>query len=103
MVADLQATSSRYPTDPDLHDLIAHLRSGPRFEQLWQRRSVAEHQGGNKIVEHPQVGEIVLESSTLTTGGSNLRIVVYTARPGTDARSKLDLLMAIGTQTLTSP
>ncbi|GAB3249781.1 helix-turn-helix transcriptional regulator [Kineosporia babensis] len=102
IVADLRATSSRYPDDPGLHDLIGQLLLLPRFAGLWRRRDVADHQASSKTVEHPQVGDIALDSSILTTQGSNLRIVVYTPQPGTGARSKLDLLMTIGTQNLTA-
>ncbi|WP_245778327.1 hypothetical protein [Lentzea xinjiangensis] len=75
------------------------LEPNPRFRELWAKRSVAQHQSGHKVVEHPEVGEIDLDSDTLTTQGSNLRVVVfYTPRPGTDARGELDLLGAIGTR-----
>lgn len=100
IVADLRATTSRYPGDPDLAALIARLRRASRFRELWATASVAEHQSGHKVVEHPEVGAVDLDSDVLTTQGSNLRVVVYTPRPGTDARSKLDFLAALGTQDL---
>ncbi|MCS7477753.1 helix-turn-helix transcriptional regulator [Umezawaea endophytica] len=100
LVADLRATTSRYPDDQDLDALIRRLDRGARFRELWALRTVAAHQSGHKVVEHPEVGPVDLDSDTLTTQGSNLRVVVYTPRPGTDARSKLDLLAAIGTQEL---
>ncbi|MET1071987.1 MAG: helix-turn-helix transcriptional regulator [Umezawaea sp.] len=100
LVADLRATTSRYPADQELNALIARLERGARFRELWSLGTVAAHQSGHKIVEHPDVGPVDLDSDTLTTQGSNLRVVVYTPRPGTDARSKLDLLGAIGTQRL---
>jgi hypothetical protein len=43
------------------------------------------------------VGAVDLDCDTLATRGSNLRVVIFTPRPGTDARSKLDLLAAVGT------
>ncbi len=58
------------------------------------------HVDEQPLVEHPDVGDLDLDSDTLATQGSNLRVVVYTPRPGTDARSKLDLLAAVGTQEL---
>ncbi|PRY39654.1 helix-turn-helix transcriptional regulator [Umezawaea tangerina] len=101
LVADLRATTSRYPDDRELTALVARLERGARFRELWALGAVAAHQSGHKVVEHPEVGDVDLDSDTLTTQGSNLRVVVYTPRPGTDARSKLDLLSAIGTQQLT--
>ncbi|GAA0267369.1 helix-turn-helix domain-containing protein [Cryptosporangium japonicum] len=96
MVADLRATTSRYPDDPDLAALITRLQRVPRFREMWARRSVAEHQSSHKIVDHPVVGAVDLDSDLLTTQGSNLRVVVYTPRPGSDARSKLDFLATVG-------
>ncbi|MBP2335581.1 transcriptional regulator with XRE-family HTH domain [Saccharothrix coeruleofusca] len=100
LVADLRATTSRYPDDPELTALVARLTRSARFRELWALGTVAAHQSGHKVVEHPEVGAVALDSDTLTTQDSNLRVVVYTPRPGTDARSKLDLLAAIGTQRL---
>ncbi|WP_439657760.1 MmyB family transcriptional regulator [Lentzea sp. HUAS TT2] len=100
LVADLRATTSRYPDEKELQALIVRLERSARFRELWAQGLVATHQSGHKIVEHPEVGDVDLDSDTLTTQGSNLRVVVYTPRPGTDARSKLDLLAAIGVQEL---
>ena len=100
LVADLRLTTSRYPRDPDVLALIARLERSARFRELWALRSVAEHQNSHKMVEHPDVGEIDLDSDTLTTQGSNLRVVVSMPRPQTDARGKLDFLAAVGTQQL---
>ncbi len=98
LVADLRATTSRYPGDPAVTALVARLNRVPRFRELWKRNAVAEHEGSRKVIEHPEVGDIALDCDVLTTQGSNLHLVVYTPRPGTDARGKLDLLAAIGTQ-----
>ncbi|XVV08499.1 helix-turn-helix transcriptional regulator [Actinoplanes sp. CA-131856] len=98
LVADLRATTSRYPNDPAVAALVTRLRRSPRFRELWALRSVAGHHSATKVIEHPEVGDIALESNVLTTQGSNLRLVVYTPRAGTDARGKLNLLAAIGIQ-----
>jgi transcriptional regulator with XRE-family HTH domain len=102
MVADLRVTAGRYPDDPDLAALLARLHGSPWFTELWERRTVAEHQGSHKVVEHPEVGEIEVSCDTLATRGSDLRVVVFTPHPGTDARGKLDLLAAVGTQEIVS-
>ncbi|BCY11627.1 transcriptional regulator [Actinoplanes sp. L3-i22] len=102
LVGDLRATTSRYPDDPAVTALVARLHRGARFRELWTRRSVAPHRSASKIVEHPAVGDIALDCDVLTTQGSDLHLVVYTPRPGTDARGKLDLLAAIGTQEMSA-
>jgi len=98
LVADLRATTSRYPDDPDLAALVSRLNLSPRFCELWSRRAVGGHQSAHKLVRHPDVGDIAMNSDILATQDTNLRLVVYTPRPGTDARSKLELLAAIGVQ-----
>ncbi|GAA0453117.1 transcriptional regulator [Paractinoplanes deccanensis] len=103
LVADLRATSSRYPADPRVAALIARLDRSPRFRELWALRSVGEHQSAQKVVVHPEVGDIALVSNVLVTQSTNLRIVVDTARPGTDARGKLDLLATLGLQQIIAP
>ncbi|MEV5955817.1 helix-turn-helix transcriptional regulator [Streptomyces sp. NPDC051987] len=98
LVADLRATTSRYPDDLGLAALVSKLNHSPRFCELWSRRAVGGHFGAHKLVQHPEVGDIAMTSDTLTTQDTNLRLVVYTPQPGTDARSKLELLAAIGVQ-----
>lgn len=103
LVADLRSASGRFPDDPELAALLARLNTLPRFADLWSSGSVAEHRSGRKTVLHPEVGEIELDSETLTTDGTHLHIVIYTPRPRTDARNKLDLLATLGTQRFTTP
>jgi transcriptional regulator with XRE-family HTH domain len=98
LVADLRATTSRYPHDRDLATLITRLNRSSRFCLLWSRRSVGGHQSSQKLVEHPDVGDLALNSDVLTTQDTDLRLVIYTPQPNTDARSKLELLAAIGVQ-----
>ncbi|TMU98502.1 hypothetical protein FGK60_12420 [Streptomyces sp. DASNCL29] len=65
---------------------------------MWAQPTVGDLQSARKIVVHPQVGEIALESSVLTIQPADLRLVVFLPRPDTDARSKLDLAATIGLQ-----
>ncbi|MDA0565902.1 helix-turn-helix transcriptional regulator [Streptomonospora sp. S1-112] len=102
LVADLRATTSRYPRDPDVRALVARLSRGQRFRELWERRAVGGHEGTHKTVVHPDVGNIDVESNVLTTQGTDLRLVVDSPRDE-DSRGKLDLLAAIGIQQMTPP
>ncbi|WP_329009931.1 helix-turn-helix transcriptional regulator [Micromonospora rifamycinica] len=92
LVADLRATSARYPHDPDVAALIARLAGNERFRRLWAQRAVATHESAHKTAVHPQVGAIPLDANVLTTQNTDLRLVVLTPRTGTDARKKLDRL-----------
>ncbi|MEW2518508.1 MmyB family transcriptional regulator [Actinacidiphila alni] len=96
LVADLRATTSRYPDDPGLPALVARLEHSPRFRELWGRRAVGGHRSAHKLVRHPDVGDIAMNSDILTTQDTDLRLVVYTPRPDTDARGKLERLAAAG-------
>ncbi|WP_255597785.1 helix-turn-helix domain-containing protein [Micromonospora sp. RL09-050-HVF-A] len=98
LVADLRTTTGRYPDDPDVASLIDRLSRTARFRELWASPTVAAHESAHKTAVHPEVGEIALDANILPTQDSDLRVVVLTARPGTDARSKLDLLATIGVQ-----
>ncbi|WP_405883115.1 helix-turn-helix transcriptional regulator [Streptomyces sp. NBC_01136] len=102
LVADLRATASRYPADQRLRRLVAELRaSSDRFAELWDSGAVGHHEASRKTVDHPQVGPLTLDCDVLSVAGSDLRIMVYTAEPGTQDAERLALLGVLGTQTLT--
>ncbi|MFG2555781.1 helix-turn-helix transcriptional regulator [Streptomyces sp. NPDC048581] len=101
IVADLRATASRYPADPQLRLLITELRThSDRFAELWETGVVGRHEAGRKVVEHPQVGPLTLDCDILTVAGGDLRLMVYTADPGTEDAERLALLAVLGTQSL---
>ena len=101
LVADLRGSTSRYPHDPDLAALVDELSAtGPEFLALWDSGDVAEHQQSHKTILHPEVGEVDILCDTLTTAEDDLRLLVFTPAPGSDARSRLDLLAALGTQSM---
>jgi transcriptional regulator with XRE-family HTH domain len=100
-VADLRTATGRYPDDSRLRSLVADLRrESVRFRELWETYTVGAHEQATKAVEHPRVGRLELDCDVLTTQRGDLRVVVYTAPPGSEAREKLDLLGAIGTQSM---
>ncbi|MFD1719966.1 helix-turn-helix domain-containing protein [Amnibacterium endophyticum] len=93
LVADLREAVGRYPDDRPLAALIARLRAvSPDFAARWGEAHVAQHRSSRKTATDTPVGEIELDCDVLTAPGSDLRIVVYTAVPGSEAASKLDLL-----------
>jgi transcriptional regulator with XRE-family HTH domain len=99
MVADLHATAARYPDDPELAAMIADLRrESGWFAELWESYGIAQHLSERKTIDSPAVGPITLDCDVLTAPDSDLRIVVYTAPPGSEEASKLDLLRVLGLQ-----
>jgi transcriptional regulator with XRE-family HTH domain len=101
LVADLRLTAARYPADRGLRRLIGELRAqSPRFAELWDSGDVAHHAAVHKVIEHPAVGRIALDCDTLIVTEDDLRIMVYTAEPGTVDAERLALAIVLGTQAL---
>lgn len=101
MVADLRSATGRYPEDAGLRRLVSDLRAAsPRFAELWDTGAVGTHEAARKTIRHPDVGPVTVDCDVLTVHGSDLRIVAYTAAPGSEAAEKLRLLSVIGTQVL---
>ncbi|MFC1228464.1 MULTISPECIES: helix-turn-helix transcriptional regulator [Streptomyces] len=101
LVADLRRSTGRYPDDAQLRQLAARLNEkSTQFRELWQRHEIAEHGPTLKRVVHSEVGTLDLDCDILTTQRHDLRILMYTAEPGSESDSKLALLATIGTQHL---
>jgi hypothetical protein len=100
VVADLRAAAARYPADVRLRELIAELRAGSEsFAEFWAAGAIGPHTSSRKLIHHPQVGTMELDCDVLTVPGSDLRIVAYSAEPGTEAADRLALLAVVGQQT----
>jgi transcriptional regulator with XRE-family HTH domain len=101
LVADLRATAGRYPADPRLQRLVAELRANSdRFAELWDSGVVGQHEAARKTIDHPQVGPVTLDCDILTVAGSDLRLMIYTAEPGSEDAERLALITVLGIQTL---
>ncbi|MFJ8822321.1 helix-turn-helix transcriptional regulator [Streptomyces sp. NPDC102467] len=93
LVFDLRTTAGRYPAASRLGELIAELRAGsPRFAELWESGAVGRHEAARKTVEHPEVGPLTLDCDILTVAGDDVRVMVYTAEPGSPDADRLTLL-----------
>jgi transcriptional regulator with XRE-family HTH domain len=100
-VADLRAAAARYPRDAGLRRLVADLRAAsPRFARLWDDRCVGTHERDHKTVHHPELGPITVDCDVLTVPAVDLRVVAFTAAPGSADADKLRLLTVLGTQDL---
>jgi hypothetical protein len=102
LVAGLHTAAARYPDDAEVAALVAELRdASPGFAALWDERPVAQHVASHKTIRHPEVGDVTLDCDILMVAGSDLRIVVYTAAPGSADARALALLGAVGLQSFT--
>jgi len=96
--ADLRRTASRYPKDQRLQRLIAELRTSALFDELWESATAGQHESTRKTIDHPHVGALTLDCDILTVADNDLRIMIYTAEPGTQDADRLALLSVLGTQ-----
>jgi hypothetical protein len=103
VVADLRHALGRYPEDAVLRELIDDLRAAsPRFVELWDRAPVAPRTSSRKTIDHPEVGLVTVDCDILQVRGNDLRLIVYTAPPGSKDAQALALLAAIGTQSFSA-
>ncbi len=52
---------------------------------------------------HPLVGEIELDCEVMLSPDRGQRLIVFTARPGSVAQERLELLRVVGLQDLSRP
>lgn len=98
-VSDLRVTAARFPDDPRVHRLITALRAtDPRFGELWSAELVETVHDTHKTIEHPELGRLDLDCDVLTVHGSDLRVVLFTAAPGTAGADSLALLASLEIQ-----
>jgi len=101
LVADLRSAAARYPADAGLARMINELRAtSAEFARLWESGAVGAHDSAHKTILNPQVGPLALDCDVLSVAGSDLRIVAYTAEPGSEDADRLALLAVVGTQSL---
>lgn len=100
-VAELRAAATKYPADQHIRRLVTELRAGSDlFAALWESGAVARPATSRKIIDHPHVGPMTLDCDVLDVVGPDLRIMIYSAEPGTQDAERLALLAVLGTQSL---
>ncbi|WP_326799319.1 helix-turn-helix transcriptional regulator [Streptomyces sp. NBC_01808] len=101
-VADLRATLARRPDDARVAALVRRLRArSAKFAALWEAHDVAVRRREVKRFIHPVVGLLELDCEVLLNPEHDQRLVVYTARPGSESHQRLELLRVVGLQRLT--
>ncbi|MBB4788325.1 helix-turn-helix domain-containing protein [Streptomyces rapamycinicus] len=100
LVADLRITYGAYPHDEELRVLIGEAMSNSEeFRGMWRTPALGSRLGGHKRLQHPLVGEISLDNDVLKVPDHDVRIVTYTAEPGTSDEEKLEYLRVAAIRT----
>jgi hypothetical protein len=59
---------------------------------MWDCLEAMPHSSFSKTFSHPSLGEFTLDCEVFLVIGTDLRMIVFTAEPGTRDAAKLDLL-----------
>ncbi|MGY1855485.1 helix-turn-helix transcriptional regulator [Modestobacter sp. SYSU DS0290] len=102
LVSDLRTAVIRYPDDVSVRALLTELHGNDRFARMWAEGTVVEHRSKSKTFAHPAVGPVTLDCDIFTANCTDLRIVTYTAEPGTEDASRFDLIRTLGVAGLSS-
>jgi len=100
LVADLRLARAAYPGEKELDELVqGAAQVSADFLELWATATLGSRLGGRTRIQHPLVGEIALDSDVLKVPDHDVRIVTYTAEPGTPDAEKLDFLRGVAVRT----
>jgi transcriptional regulator with XRE-family HTH domain len=93
-VAILRSEAGRDPYDRGLSDLVGELSiRSDEFRTRWAAHNVRIHRTGVKNVRHPLVGDLELTFEMMELAADpGLRILTYSAEPGTTSEEALGLL-----------
>lgn len=96
-VAALHAAAGHNPDDKPLIDLVGELSThSEAFRSWWATHDVRLHRTGVKRLRHPDVGVVELDYDVMDVVHSpGLRLIAYSAEPGTDAADALVLLASL--------
>ncbi|MCL8014669.1 helix-turn-helix transcriptional regulator [Streptomyces sp. AS02] len=98
-VASLRAVAAARPDDPEPAALVAELRSSSEeFARLWDEHQVSQRNRATKRFLHPLVGLLELDCEVMLSHQHHHLLIVHTARPGTEAYERLQLLRVVGLQ-----
>ena len=93
-VAIIRNEAGKDPQHRGIQDLVGELSTqSETFRALWAAHDVRTHGTGTKRFNHPEVGELQLAYEELAiTAEPGLKLMVYTAQPGSESHQKLQLL-----------
>ncbi|MBL1118416.1 helix-turn-helix domain-containing protein [Streptomyces sp. 110] len=91
--AQLRTASARYPANRVLGELVNEFAAhSPDFAAGWRDHDVRPIPTLRKHLRHPELDDLDLDCQTLLLPGTDLRLVMYTAEPGSSSAAALALL-----------
>jgi transcriptional regulator with XRE-family HTH domain len=95
VLAEFRAESVHDVDEAWLKRLVADLqRVSPEFRAWWPRYEVGGRADARKDIEHPMVGDLMFEHTTLQVPARpELKLMVYTPLPNTETPEKLQYLL----------
>lgn len=93
-VSALRAELGRFPDNARAHDVVCALRErSEEFRRFWDAQGVRDRDHGEKRINNPEVGELVVTFEAFTLPAHpEQRLCTYTARKGSVSEERLRAL-----------
>ncbi|BBC32806.1 hypothetical protein SGFS_041000 [Streptomyces graminofaciens] len=91
LVSEFRRDAARYPDDTEF-TLIADrlVAESAEFAELWARYEISATNQGVKAIDHPRAGCLIFDHSVLEIPDRpGVRLMLHTARAGTDTRERV--------------
>lgn len=93
LVGDLRVAQVSHPDDAELTALVEGLLAdSDDFAERWRTARPSVYRGARKSIDHPLVGRMTLDGDVFQPAGSDVRVIVYTAEPGSPDEARLRAL-----------
>lgn len=91
LVSEFRRDAARYPGDPEFARISRRLvAESEEFAALWSQYEITATNQGVKAIDHPRAGCLIFEHSVLEIPDRpGIRLMLHTARAGTDTREKV--------------
>jgi transcriptional regulator with XRE-family HTH domain len=104
LVANLRVSATRSGPKSRAAAVANQLRThSAEFVRIWDRHDVTGRGDETKTIVHPHLGPIQLTCQVLFTQDGGQALLVFTAAPGSQDHTQLQMLNVIGTQNLAQP
>ncbi|MDJ0396007.1 helix-turn-helix transcriptional regulator [Rhodococcus sp. G-MC3] len=97
LVSQLRSAAARQGKGSPAAGLVEHLHGvSPEFETVWDAAEIGVRFTEEKLILHPEVGEMSLFCQMVVDPDQMQTLLVFTATPGSESAEKLRLLTVVG-------